>query len=262
MRITCIIEDESHNPFLKAEHGLSLYIEEANLIFDMGQSNSFIKNAEKFGIEMEKIEYAIISHGHYDHGGGLRYFLDINKTANIYVGRGAFSKRYAKDNNSLRYIGLERGLEADPRINALDSDIELIPGYNIIQDIKDFFPRPRGNQKLFMESNGKRLNDDFKDEIILLIEDENALTIITGCSHRGILNILESVNRRYPKPLRALIGGFHLELGEAEELARTLQGYDIDRIYTGHCTSMGAYKILESELDNVGPLNTGTVIDL
>jgi len=255
MMITCLIEDTGP---LKAEHGLSLHINK-NLLFDMGQSNSFIENAQKLKIDISRIKYALISHGHYDHGGGLPYFLKENKIAKIYVGDSAFSRRYANDNGSWRYIGLDESLKDNPRIKKLKKDTKITRDCKILTNIQKFFPTPEGNNKLYKMSGDRLVLDDFRDEIILVIERADGLIVLTGCSHRGILNIIENVKRRYNKPIKALIGGFHIKAKEAKGLLEKFE--EIEEIYTGHCTSKKAYKILE-RLDNIKPLHTGTRIKI
>lgn len=96
MRITCLIENTASDEKFIAEHGLSLYVEtdKAKILFDMGQSDAFVSNADKLGINLSDVDLAILSHGHYDHGGGLRKFLDINKNAPVYINRYAFEPRY------------------------------------------------------------------------------------------------------------------------------------------------------------------------
>ncbi|KUK00850.1 MAG: 7,8-dihydropterin-6-yl-methyl-4-(beta-D-ribofuranosyl)aminobenzene 5-phosphate synthase [Methanobacteriaceae archaeon] len=257
MMITCLIEDTGT---LKAEHGLSLHIDKPNLLFDMGQSNSFIENAQELDINISKVEYALISHGHYDHGGGLPYFLKENKKAEIYVGDGAFYKRCANDNGSWRYIGLDESLADNPQIKTLKRDTKITRDCTILTSIQKFFPTPKGNNKLYKISKDKIVLDDFKDEIILVIEKEDGLLVLTGCSHRGILNITETVKRKYNKPIKALIGGFHIKAEEAPSLIDPFKS--IEEIYTGHCTSKRAYNILKENLDNIKPLHTGTQIEI
>lgn len=259
MRITCLIEDNAPSQF-KVEHGLSLYIDKFNLLFDMGQSHSFIENAQKLDIDISRIRYAIISHGHYDHGGGLPHFIKENKTANIYIGNSAFSRRYANNNGSWRYIGLDSGLEDNPRIKHLKEDTRLSKGCNILVNIVDLFPPPKDNHKLYRISEDRIVKDDFRDEVILTIESGDGLIVLTGCSHRGIFNITETIKRKYDKPIKALIGGFHIKSKEAPGLIRPFK--DIEEIYTGHCTSKRAYNILKNNLENIKPLHTGTQIKI
>ncbi|MBQ2720991.1 MAG: MBL fold metallo-hydrolase, partial [Clostridia bacterium] len=105
MTVTTLVENTAINDNFCSEHGLSLYIEVKGLriLFDMGQTELFAENAEKLGIDLENVDIAVISHGHYDHGGGLKKFLEINKKAPVYISRFAFEPHY---NGSEKYIGL------------------------------------------------------------------------------------------------------------------------------------------------------------
>ena len=110
MKITALLENTTHRTDMKTEHGLSLYIESENLniLFDMGQSANFAENAQKLGIDLSKADIAILSHGHYDHGGGLSEFLKSNDHAPVFIHRDAFLPHY---NGTEKYIGLDSSLE-------------------------------------------------------------------------------------------------------------------------------------------------------
>ena len=110
MKLTVLAENTTCRNDLTAQHGLSLYLETADrkILFDMGQSDAFARNAEALGIDLSKVDFAVISHGHYDHGGGLETFLKINSNAQVYIHRLAFGEHY---NGKEKYIGLKGGIE-------------------------------------------------------------------------------------------------------------------------------------------------------
>lgn len=109
MKITCLIENTTHFDTVECEHGLSLFIEYNGLkiLFDMGQTELFYENAQKLGISLSDVDFAVLSHGHCDHGGGLKKFLEINKAAPVYLSRYAFEPHY---NGTEKYIGLDVSL--------------------------------------------------------------------------------------------------------------------------------------------------------
>ena len=115
MKITALIENTTNDNYYETEHGLSLYIETAkhNILFDMGQTDMFLRNAHKLGINLADVDVSILSHGHYDHGGGLEKFLDINKKACVYLSQYAFEPHY---NGTKKYIGLDTALKNDDRL--------------------------------------------------------------------------------------------------------------------------------------------------
>ncbi|QHN07900.1 MBL fold metallo-hydrolase [Methanothermobacter sp. THM-2] len=255
LKIICLVEDTPKDP-LMGEHGLSLYIEsDIRILFDMGQSRLFAENARRLGVDLREVDVAVISHGHYDHGGGLRHFLEINDSADVLMGEGAFTPRYAI-NGDWRFIGLEE-IHND-RIKFI-SKTESFPGFVVIRDFGDLFERPPGNRTLFACLNGKPVPDRFSDELAIVIEDEGHLNLITGCSHNGILNIVSKVSDIFHKPLDLLVGGFHLE-GPSEEVASWLGEFVRGPVYTGHCTSEEARLSFAEGPVNVSPFQTGTEI--
>ena len=130
MKITTLLENTSARPELSAEHGLSLYIETAEhrILFDMGQTALFSHNASVLGIDLAAVDIAILSHGHYDHGGGLTRFLTLNRTAPIYVNRHAFEPHY---NGTEKYIGLDTALAHHRKLVFIDDTTVLADGITL-----------------------------------------------------------------------------------------------------------------------------------
>lgn len=167
MKITVLTENTSENKYMGFEHGLSLYIETAKhkILFDTGQSELFSINAEKLGINLGDVDVAVISHGHYDHGGGLKCFLEINKKAPVYINENAFSLHY---NGTERYIGLSDELKNSDRliftndITVIDDELSL----STCNNKSKYFDL--GNFGLNKFIDGKFIPDDFSHEQYLL----------------------------------------------------------------------------------------------
>lgn len=250
MKITVLCEDTS-NCALKSEHGLSLYIESecAKILFDTGQSNLFYENAQKLGIDLSAADFAVISHGHYDHGGGLKKFLEINKKAPVYISAKAFGSFY----NGGKYIGLHKQLENEERLKLIDEHSDICADARIFTSAS--FEKTKINSfGLTVQKNGQKNPDNFEHEIYLELVQGDKKVLFSGCSHCGIENIMNAF-----KP-DIFIGGFHLlkleDEKELEKTAKALSGYDTD-YYSCHCTGEKQYKYLKKQVKRLSRLRTG-----
>ena len=202
MKITALTENTSCSPAIGYEHGLSLFIEtdKHNILFDMGQSDLFAENAEKLGVNLAEADIAVLSHGHYDHGGGLARFLYVNSHAPVYLSRHAFEPHY---NGTEKYIGLNPALQDNPRLIFTDEEYRIADGLTLYACNGRRRQIDFGSANLNTMENGKMIPEDFRHEHYLLIEENGKRVLISGCSHKGILNIADWFRPDF------LIGGFH-----------------------------------------------------
>lgn len=254
MKIVTLMENTACREDLSCEHGLSLYLETENhkILFDAGQSGAFAENAEKLGVDLRQVDFAVLSHGHYDHGGGLQTFLKINGTAPVYASCHAFGLHYSTNG----YIGLSLALNASGRIVTVSQDTGLASGISL----RRINRAPMDPAGLTMEEDGIRKIDDFRHEQYLLVEERGRRILISGCSHKGILNIMEAFRPDI------LIGGFHfMKVEETEKLAaagRKLLEYDTV-YYTGHCTGQRQYDYLKTVMgEKLHYIAAGTVFEI
>ena len=256
MKITALLENTASDCCMLTEHGLSLYIEaqEKKILFDMGQTDLFYKNALTLGIDLAEVDIAILSHGHYDHGGGLEKFLEINKKAPVYVSSRAFEPHY---NGKEKYIGLDASLKDSPRLVFTD-DSAIIDTSLSIYSYND---RERQN---FLGSFGLTKSvgngfvpDDFIHEQYLLIEEKGKRILISGCSHKGIIDIVN-----WARP-HILVGGFHLskitDSTELDKIADTLSSHNT-QYYTCHCTGEIQYEYLKKKINRLEYLSCGKTV--
>lgn len=248
MKIHVLMENSSFSADFAAEHGLSLLVETAGrfILFDSGASASFADNAEKLGLDLSRVELAVLSHGHYDHGGGLARFLEANTRASVWVSEHAFEPHF---NASGKDIGLDAALMHHPRIRKTPHPV-FSPAEGITLFSAMEIPVPYGLDTSGMSvlREGKHISDDFRHEQYMLVEEQGKRVLFSGCSHRGILNIAD-----YFRP-DVLVGGFHfMKLSPVSHAALLNQAADVllqlpIQYLTGHCTGEAATLYLKERM--------------
>ena len=257
MKVTVLIENTTPRSDLVAEHGLSLYIETAahTILFDTGQTGAFADNAETLGVDLQKVDFCVLSHGHYDHGGGLARFLEVNDHAPVYLGQDGFEPHFS----SGRFIGLDAALADNPRLIFVPDSFAPAEGITLCSCNALERPFPFDVFGQSVRRNHVDFPEDYRHEQYLLLEEGGRTFCFSGCSHKGVLNILHWL---HPD---VFFGGFHFikmdpagrELSEA---ARHLAACPA-RYYTGHCTGQAQYAVLQETLgDRLAYLSTGSVV--
>lgn len=242
-----------------AEHGLSLYVEldcGARVLFDTGQGSLFAENAAALGIDLSTVDLAVISHGHYDHAGGLDTFLKINRKAKVYIRESAFEGHHSVKPDGLKDIGVCR--PADDRLVSC-GEIENLPfGITLFSNPPSDFPEPPGNRLLLGPDGGK---DNFNHEQSMLVEESGRAVLFGGCAHRGIANILEKALEISCAPITTVFSGMHLKDASdeyIESLAEILLSYDGVKYYTMHCTGEEGFAVLAALMgDRISYLSCG-----
>ncbi len=281
MKVITLLENTSQpGSALIAKHGLSLYIEteDKKLLFDTGPDASFLQNSQSLGVDLTTVDIAVISHSHYDHGGGLEDFLKINQKAQVYLSPYAKGEYYARRaGDQMVYIGLNHEVleRYQNRIHYIDKNIVISPGITLLPNTEHSTFKP--SAILYKKWEGVLVEDTYDHELIMVIQEKNPagkeiLHVFTGCSHNGVINMVLSVKKDFPDhEIQTLIGGFHLmntTTGGMKEDEATVLGIaisllksDINAIYTGHCTGLEALRILEQVLeDKISCLTTGRTI--
>jgi 7,8-dihydropterin-6-yl-methyl-4-(beta-D-ribofuranosyl)aminobenzene 5'-phosphate synthase len=282
MRVTTLIENSmlEGREDLVAEFGLSLHIRRGDLqiLFDTGASGAFADNAGRLGIDLEKVDVAVLSHHHFDHGGGLQRFLAINHRARVHLRASGWAPRYFRALVVVkRPIGLDASLfdRFAHRFELVTESMEIAPGVFLLTDIGSKYPRPEGNRHLFVDRGGSLELDPFEHERVLVVREDDGLVVFTGCSHHGILNMIEAARNRFPDtPVKAVFGGFHLvgvpfldsmsaSYEEVESIGRKMLELTAGPVYTAHCTGRKAYGVLSGVMgSSLRPFSTGTSVEV
>ena len=270
MKLTILFENHAgYKKGLIGYHGFSALIEHRGkkILVDTGtDGNVLLHNMKSLGISPEEIDALFITHGHYDHTGGLKAFLEAREEGiDIYAHTAIFQRRAALK-PKWREIGIpftREELEAiGARFYLSTEPAELLSGFISSGEIeRRHWDRAVG----YLVRDGEITKDSVKDDMALIVDLGNGIAVITGCGHSGILNIAEHAVRLTGKPVKALIGGFHLRGAKAtllKETADGLRSLGVGKLYAGHCTGIDEYAYLKTHLKNVEPLHVGKVIEL
>jgi 7,8-dihydropterin-6-yl-methyl-4-(beta-D-ribofuranosyl)aminobenzene 5'-phosphate synthase len=263
MILKSLIENTTADPAMHTEHGLSLYIE-ANgrkILFDTGQSSAFADNAAKQNVDLSEVDFAVLSHAHYDHGGGLRTFLSLNGKAPVYVSRYAFDECLAGSGD---YIGIDQSLRGSPRLVFVENTLRPADGLELFGGEGRTLHQPIAFSGLNVRRDGAVIPEDFRHEQYLLVTQGDKRVLISGCSHKGIVNIVH-----WFQP-DVLVGGLHLMNldprsggGPAlDAIAKELLRFDTV-FHACHCTGVAQYEYLKLRMqDRMFYLSAGQEITL
>lgn len=274
MVIKTLVENEAISDQYGTEHGLSLYIEtkKHKLLFDTGASGLFLDNARKMQVDIAGVDLVVISHGHYDHGGGLKAFLQENSQAKVYLHRKAFEKHYTKRSNGKTHdIGINEELKHDSRVILVDDYLRIDEELELFAAVKGREFYSTANRALFMQVGDDLVEDSWEHEQNLIITENGRLLLLAGCAHNGIVNIVKRMIEIKGRPADCVMGGFHLfnpasKESEAPDLIEGIAAILMEtgsQYYTGHCTGRAPYEQLKELMqDKLQYLATGSVVKI
>ena len=252
--ISAVVDNTSLLTDLIAEHGLSLWIEydDKKILFDTGQSNAVISNAKNLGVDLASADAIIISHGHYDHTGGLFEVLDMAAKAKIYLHPLAIKSKFSKKGTDVKYIGIpghaKKAIE-NRNVILTTKPANLVPGLVVTGPIPRInnFEDIGGN--FFLDENCQR-PDILIDDQALFFESSLGLVVVLGCAHSGVVNILDYVsNLTDADKIYAVIGGMHLLNASQDRIKNTIEAfkkYKVQKLIPLHCTGQKVMEIFKS----------------
>lgn len=276
MKITVLVENTGSGE-LKIEHGLSLYIEfnDKKYLLDAGPSDSFFKNAHALSIDLDRVDKAVLSHGHYDHGDGFMVFLNQYKDKVVYGAKNIFDDYYSGSGGSVHYIGLSSKLkQMKNRFNTISKDTKIDEKIYLILDDVSNTKEIGVQKKLYKKVDDVLQPDNFNHELSLVFDTPKGLVICNSCSHAGLESIVDNIKKRLNKPVYAYVGGLHMKSTKnhietssfTEEQIQNLCIFiekNIQYVLTGHCTGNVSYDLLKKYLkDRIDFLTTGKTIEI
>jgi 7,8-dihydropterin-6-yl-methyl-4-(beta-D-ribofuranosyl)aminobenzene 5'-phosphate synthase len=250
VRITILVTDEAAAPLI-AEHGLALWVEVRGqaILFDTGAGGALAPNARALGVDLGRADAVVLSHGHFDHGGGLGAVLRAGAAPEVYAHAAAARAKYEVNGGRGASIGLPdeaaAALAAVPssRMHWVSGPVEVGPGIGLTGPIPRESAFEGAEGPFFLDPGGSR-PDPMEDDQALWIDTPDGLVVCVGCAHAGIVNTLHyALGIRGASRIRAVVGGFHLLDAGEERLGHTvraLRGFAPDRVAPCHCTGRHA----------------------
>ncbi len=261
---------EDNNTFIDmyylGEPAVSYYIEDGDdkILFDVGYSDAYIKNAKKMNIDLNKVNKLVISHGHNDHTGGLKYLFKEKKNIELISHPECFN--YKEDDTGLCISSplTKEELSTMCTLNLSKSPIKISNNITYLGEIptSNSFEKRYSIGKTII--NGAEVDDTIEEDSAIAYQSENGLFIITGCSHSGICNIIEYAKRVCNDDrIYGVIGGFHL-FDNNERLQSTIKYFkdnNIQLLYPCHCVSLKA-KIEIAKQIKINEVGVGLELDI
>jgi len=273
MRVTIIADNYVDSAGMIAEHGFACLIETGSerILFDTGQGSALINNLKTMGID-GKFDKIIISHGHYDHTGGIsKSFDELSEyCSDIYASHNIFDEHLAqRPDGSYNFIGFEKGesdvaskynLHFNDKLTEISENIYLS---GVIKRYEAF----DADKRLYVRIDGECCKDMFRDEQYLVIKTTDGIHLFTGCTHCGAINLLQHARELFPDDkLLSVTGGLHLFKSERSDVDRVitfLENESVEKIFTGHCTGLDAAIQMQNKFgDRVKITKAGMVYEL
>ena len=253
LRLTCLVDNTVYLPSLRAEHGLSILAEadSVKVLLDAGQTAQIIQNARMLGVELSSVSHVAVSHGHYDHTGGLESVLGKARSATVHAHTAAFVRKYGRrEDGTYRHIGCPLRLEDLQSRCAemlLDHQPQELPsGFGLTGEVPHTHNWEKAEGAYFIDSHGAKLRDPLLDDQSLFWDGPDGLVVVAGCAHAGVVNTIERACELTGKHrVAGVVGGLHLVSASDDRIERTIDAFrrfGVERIGLGHCTGFQAIR--------------------
>lgn len=275
IKIQFLVENKTDTDLCDAEHGLSIYIETPQkiLLFDAGASSDLmIKNAQKLGVDLSKVDAGVVSHGHFDHTGGFPAFAKQNTKAKILIHKNAFAESYGTENGkpdpepcSIQWTTRDFKLLED-RMELTNGPLWMTDDIVISGTIPKHPEEKQTELFLIKKPDGSMVTDEMNHEQFLAVRNRDSnnkpdgIILFSGCSHSGIFAAIEYTKKLFPgEQIRVMVAGMHLYHASAEEREAVLMKLEIEGITTilpVHCTGIEAICAFHNRLKDRCPIAT------
>ena len=270
-KITVLVEDTANGHGLLPEHGFSVWIEMRGrrFLFDTGQGDALQENARDLGIALSLADAVLLSHGHYDHTGGLMLAANAAPEAKIYMHPDALEPKYScKAEGSCRYVGIppatKKHIQQHCEIIWTEKLMEVGVGLYLTGPIRRVH-HWEDTGGLFYKDGQAVQPDDLIDDQAAFFEIPEGIVVILGCAHSGVINTLHHIQEQTNRPIYAVIGGMHLLRAPSERMDFTMEAFQnlgVQRVYPGHCTGLQAVARFWHDLrGRCSPCSAGTVME-
>ena len=250
--ITTLVEDTASAAGLSGEHGLSFWVEYGNqrILFDTGQSDLLVENAKFLGVNLAKTEAIVLSHGHYDHTGGLAAVLNIAPRAILCVHPAALRPKFARKGTETRAIGMSdstrevvRAHAQDERVVWTEEPAKVMPGLFVTGRIPRNTDFEDVGGAFYVDENCETA-DTLPDDQAMFFDTPRGLVVLLGCSHAGVVNTLNYIVKLSgDKHIDSVVGGMHLLSASQDRIERTVnvfRKHNVQNIGLAHCTGTNA----------------------
>jgi 7,8-dihydropterin-6-yl-methyl-4-(beta-D-ribofuranosyl)aminobenzene 5'-phosphate synthase len=263
LRLTVVVDDLASGRGMLAEHGLSVLLEAGGerLLFDTGQGMALPENLKRLGVDPASIGTCVLSHGHYDHTGGLERLLRSSPGCRVVAHPEVFRPMWSLAGGR-HPVGCPPGRPGEAELVLSREPLQVLPGVGTT----GYVPRRTEYETVpehFVDGNGR--HDDIPDDMGLVIDAPAGTVLVTGCAHSGVVNTALQAGELAGSPPVVILGGFHLHsagAGRVKKVAEALAGLGVERIYPGHCTGERQTCELAARFGACRRIHTGFTLDL